>query len=371
MIYKSPTSRYLMVRFMYRGKYIRKSSRTTNRKLALVVEAKIRSELARGDWGILERKPAPILRYFLKNDFLPFIQSTCKTRIKGYYEYGVQKLLRSDLCKLRMDQINDQRTAEFVARHANFSPSTINAVLRTLRRVLKLAEMWGKLERAPKITLLRNERVRERVLSDSEAANYLAAAPPLWRDVATVLLGTGARPGEIYALRWENVFLNGQKGVIQITSGKTASARRTLPMIAAVRQVFQSRFEEQNHPAEGWIFPAGTKSGHVDQGSFKKQHRRALKISEVTPFEPYCLRHTALTRLAESGCDVFTLARIAGHASISITQRYVHSQSDSVERAFTKRENSRALLSEAKPSQGLPVEVLPPENKNEDRSSVQ
>ena len=46
------------------------------------------------------------------------------------------------------------------------------------------------------------------------------------------------------------------------------------------------------------------------------------------------LRHTALTRLAESGCDVFTLARIAGHSSITITQRYVQPQADAVERAF-------------------------------------
>src|SRR5262252_4442826 len=36
------------------------------------------------------------------------------------------------------------------------------------------------------------------------------------------------------------------------------------------------------------------------------------------------LRHTFLTRLAESGCDVWTLARIAGHSSIAMSARYVH-----------------------------------------------
>jgi site-specific recombinase XerD len=51
-------------------------------------------------------------------------------------------------------------------------------------------------------------------------------------------------------------------------------------------------------------------------------------------FEPYCLRHSALTMLAESGCDAFTLARIAGHSSITITQRYCHPQADAIERAF-------------------------------------
>jgi len=41
-------------------------------------------------------------------------------------------------------------------------------------------------------------------------------------------------------------------------------------------------------------------------------------------------------RLAEAGCDAFTLARIAGHSSITITQRYCHPQADAIERAFGK-----------------------------------
>jgi integrase len=53
-------------------------------------------------------------------------------------------------------------------------------------------------------------------------------------------------------------------------------------------------------------------------------------------FQPHCLRHSALTRLAEAGYDAFTLARIAGHSSITITQRYCHPQAEAVERAFAK-----------------------------------
>jgi integrase len=56
----------------------------------------------------------------------------------------------------------------------------------------------------------------------------------------------------------------------------------------------------------------------------------------VKRFPPYTMRHTALTRLAEAGCDAFTLARIAGHSSITITQRYCHPQADAIERAFAK-----------------------------------
>ncbi|MGB9084488.1 MAG: tyrosine-type recombinase/integrase, partial [Terriglobales bacterium] len=51
----------------------------------------------------------------------------------------------------------------------------------------------------------------------------------------------------------------------------------------------------------------------------------------------------ALTQLAEAGCDVFTLARIAGHSSITITQRYVHPQADAIERAFQMQTTEAGL----------------------------
>ena len=47
--------------------------------------------------------------------------------------------------------------------------------------------------------------------------------------------------------------------------------------------------------------------------------------SKVRPFVLYSLRHTFLTRLGESGCDAWTLARIAGHSQnvLSATERSI------------------------------------------------
>lgn len=36
----------------------------------------------------------------------------------------------------------------------------------------------------------------------------------------------------------------------------------------------------------------------------------------------YSLRHAMLTRLGESGVDPFTIMRIAGHSSVTVSQRY-------------------------------------------------
>ena len=41
-----------------------------------------------------------------------------------------------------------------------------------------------------------------------------------------------------------------------------------------------------------------------------------------------------LTRLGEAGTDPFAIMRIAGHSSVTISQRYVHPTPETLERAF-------------------------------------
>ena len=115
-----------------------------------------------------------------------------------------------------------------------------------------------------------------------------------------------------------------------VTHGKTAAARRLLPMTPRVRGVLENRWESAGKPAEGFVWTAPTRSGHLEPSSIKKQHKKALVGSRVRLFVLYSLRHTFLTRLGESGCDAWTLARIAGHSSIAISFRYVHPSGDAV-----------------------------------------
>ena len=62
----------------------------------------------------------------------------------------------------------------------------------------------------------------------------------------------------------------------------------------------------------------------------------AMGRPKVGRFEIYCFCHTALTWLSPC-CDAFTLDRIAGHSSITITQRYRHPQSDEIGRVIEKK----------------------------------
>ena len=105
----------------------------------------------------------------------------------------------------------------------------------------------------------------------------------------------------------------------------------------------------------------GIHGKHVEPSTLKKQHARTFKtIAEeakknddkpVRPFVLYTLRHTFLTRLGASGCNVWTLARIAGHSSIQMSSRYVHPSEDSVLDAMA---NIHQKIVETKPQAALP-----------------
>ena len=169
------------------------------------------------------------------------------------------------------------------------------------------------------------------MFSPEAEAKYLAAAPEPLASVATVLTDTGMRPEECYRIRWEYVtWVNGRHGTVLVTHGKTAAARRMLPMTLRVRRLLEARWNAAGRLVEGWVWPAPSKSGHMEPCSLKKQHAKAIRLAKVRPFVLYSLRHTFLTRLGASGCDVWTLARIAGHSSVAISARYVHPSEDSV-----------------------------------------
>jgi integrase len=63
---------------------------------------------------------------------------------------------------------------------------------------------------------------------------------------------------------------------------------------------------------------------------------KEVKEKPIRKFVLYSLRHTFLTRLGESGCDVWTLARIAGHSDIRMSARYVHPSEDAVLLAMSR-----------------------------------
>jgi len=322
---------------------VRESTKQGNDKVARQMEAAHRTSLAKGEVGIRDKKPVPTTRSFCEQRVEPWAKSTfgqAAPKTWLWYCFGINAVKNSaTLGNLQINEIGPELVAEFASERQRdgLQISSINSCLRALRRVLRLAVEWGVLESSPKVKFLSGEHRRERVINAGEEVLYLGVALPLLHDVSIVLFDTGMRPDECHSLRSDNInWDGGRNGTVLVAKGKTKAARRMLPMSPRVRVVLENRWKLAGEPSEGWVWPAQTKDEHINHDSLKLQHRKALKAAKLRPFEVYSIRHTFLTRLGESGCDVWTLARVAGHSNVSISQRYVHPSEDAVLNALSR-----------------------------------
>jgi integrase len=198
---------------------------------------------------------------------------------------------------------------------------------------------WGALAQSPKVKMAGPEVRRERVVGEDEFARYLACAAPLLADVAIVLKETGLRPDECHRLEWPDIDLKHSRLLVRL--GKTAAARRRIPLTRNVHSILETRSQLAGSPETGYVFPSSTRSGHIDHSTTKKQHRAALKASGVRPFVIYSLRHSFATRIAPH-VDAWTLCKIMGWASLSVAMTYVHASEQRVLEVFSGPEFGHA-----------------------------
>jgi len=359
-------------KFNWNGAAIRESTKQANKRTAEQMEAAHKTSLAKGEVGIRERKPAPTFAEFSKADFMPYVRAhfADKPATLAYYEIQVKHLTGyGPLAGAAVDAITPEVVSGFVAkwREKEYQVSSINRALQVLRRMLRLAVEWGKVEKAaPRISLLPGERRRERVLTPAEETAYLKATrqigdgilaayqcalegiratlrgeqpvepadPYMLRDVATVLLDCGLRPEECYRLRWEHV----RDNALHIPFGKTANARRSVPLPNRAAVLLDMR---KSVAASEWVFPAPTKTGHMEQSTLVKQHGKACDLAGIERLPFYTFRHTCLTRWA-SHMDPYNLAYFAGHSDFGTTRRYVHPDMDSGRAAMEKAREVQA-----------------------------
>jgi integrase len=67
----------------------------------------------------------------------------------------------------------------------------------------------------------------------------------------------------------------------------------------------------------------------------------------------HSLRHTFLTRFGEADADAFTIKKVAGHSSVTISERYIHPTPEGQERAFERFVNlNREAVERRKTTRG-------------------
>jgi len=119
-------------------------------------------------------------------------------------------------------------------------------------------------------------------------------------------LTTGARRGELYALRWVDVDFARRWAIFPKTKNGTA---RGVPLVATVVAELEklARTDER-------VFPA----------TVTKAWRTAVRKSGLVDFRFHDLRHSAASHLVQSGANLVEIATLLGHKDIRMTQRYAH-----------------------------------------------
>jgi integrase len=315
--------------FQIDGRRIRESAKTTNKQVALQLEAARRLASSNGR-GVSKRSLGTFQDVFA--EFLSSAASHLKPRTHQRYRVS-GKRLGAHFANERLRDLGTARVTEFtLERSQECSHAGLNRDLACLRTFLNWCVRMGHLTERPYIKLLPEGPGNMRIVSHEEERAYLDQADALLADVATIIAETGMRPGEVFAIQGSHVNLEGR--YVFVPSGKTRFARRTIPLTHRAIEAITRRMPIscRQYTTTGLkMFATG--SFKDDPGLLfpgKAAHQIVMRRHKAIckrlgfDFRLYDFRHTYGTRMAMAGVDLMTLRELMGHSSITITQRYCH-----------------------------------------------
>jgi integrase len=217
---------------------------------------------------------------------------------------------------------------------AGAGPATVNRDLAVLRHFFTMAGKWGWCPKAQVLVvreapLLKEPPGRVRHLSLEEAGRLMTALErrPRMRRIVLAALLTGMREGEIIGLRREAVDL--AAGEITLTRTKSNRVRR-IPIADALVPVLK---EALGASRSGYVFESRKGEPYSENG-LRSSWDGVRTDAELEDFHFHDLRHSAATTLRRRGAGLDVIAKILGHTSLAMTQRYAHVGEDLVRTAM-------------------------------------
>lgn len=152
---------------------------------------------------------------------------------------------------------------------------------------------------------------RERLFAECRASGY----PRLY---ALVLMAytTGARQGELLALRWRGIDLDA--GIAYLDTSKNGD-RRTLILLPQLVDVLRPLAGD----AERYLF-GSVRAKYLRPTSVGSAFRAAVTRAAVKDFHFHDLRHCCASRLAQNGAPLNLIAEVLGQRRLDMARRYAH-----------------------------------------------
>jgi len=284
-------------------------------------------------------EPPMWLRQFEDRFFAHMETSLPNPRTVAFYKEAWKPITDSVLGAEYITRITPAAIEKFIQeRAAVVGPARINASLRTLRKALRLALDWGVIKQCPKIKLLSGERQREAIISETLLAAMLVheECSAMLCTILPFMIDTGLRVSELCSLTWDRVGLEPKQGAslgwVYIDKGKSKFAKRHIPLTPRAHEVLKKLKASAQSTL---VLPA--KNGRKLSRHWLSEQFRTLRDAMEQPDDCvlHSTRHTFATRLGESGADAFTIMRLCGHSSVTISMRYVHPTPERLESAIT------------------------------------
>lgn len=307
------------------------------------------------DWAVLNVSPKTLERYS------ELIRVHVRPNLGAI---PIQKLQAAHLAGLYSKLVRD-----------GLSPRTAGHVHRVVHKALAVAVQWNIVSRnvagaaePPKVPAAEIE-----ILSEDAARLLLQKLRGRSLYMLALLgLTTGMRRGELLALRWSDVDLDGAKltveqsieqtkaGGLRFKSPKTKHGRRAIGLPASVigelRQHRKEQLEQRLRLGMGKMpddaLVLATWEGKPrSPNSTTKEWTRALAELKLPKVSLHALRHTHASQLIASGMDVLTISRRLGHSSPTITLNvYGHKFHNTDERAAQLMEAAFGAIMEGERS---------------------
>jgi integrase len=250
--------------------------------------------------------------------------------------------------------IEDYKQKRLTTKKANLKQRTIASVnreLEVLRAMMRFAKQqrWihsSPFEEGAPIISKADETRRERVLTRDEERRLLDACGERvskykrkgrfkdketttidkgekrthLRPLIIAALDTAARRGELLQLWWSDVDLDQQLIRLRATTTKTATAR-TVPMTPRLKDELQFLWRLSPKRLDLEVFGVG---------SVKRAFANACDSAGIKDLHFHDLRHTAITRMVQTGMPTAQIMKITGHTQMITFQRYVNPTDDSL-----------------------------------------
>jgi integrase len=355
------TGRYVRVRETFRG------TKTEARRR----RDELRVQVARGTIAHADRESvtAYLERWIAQRELAGKVRPKTASVYRGYVRREITPRIGSmrltDVRPVHVQRVLDEaRKRGLSARSVVQVHAIMHGAFRTAVQLQVLAVNPGDGTTRPKL-----EAPELTIPTPLDVARLLDAIDPAYRAPLALAAGTGARRGEVLALRWPAVDLDGKRpvlrfeGTLQRVKGdlvvlppKTTRSRRVVPLGAGLagtlRRVKTEQIERRLLAGPAWsageyVFDRGD-GRPVDPDTFGKAFRSARDAAGLEGVRLHDLRHGFASLLVGAGTNPRVVSDLLGHGSIAFTLAvYTHPSEDAAAAAIDEAER---LLSQMRSS---------------------